>query len=123
VDSRFLRFALIGGVAFGVDAALYFLLGTVLDRAWLQKALGFAGGVSTTYWLNSAFTFRAPLSWARYGLYVLSQAGGMVVNLVAFLVALRFVPTLMALALATLVGLVVNFLGARRVLSRSARLG
>lgn len=121
MNSRFLRFALIGGLAFLVDAALYFLIGGVLDQPWLQKALGFAGGVSTTYYLNSAFTFRAPLSLARYGLYVFSQVGGMAVNITTFLVALRAMPALLALVLATLVGLVVNFLAAQRVLSRRAR--
>lgn len=123
MDPRFFRFALIGGVAFLVDAALYTLLGDALGRPWLQKLLGFAGGVSTTYLLNSALTFRTPLSLARYGLYVLSQAGGMAVNLAAFLLALQALPALLALVLATLAGLAVNFLGARRVLRRSARPG
>ena len=121
MDRRFFRFALIGAVAFCVDACLYFLIGLALQLPWLQKALGFAGGVSTTYLLNSLLTFRAPLSPRRFFLYALSQAGGMVVNLLAFLAALRLVPVLLALPLATIAGLLVNFLAARRVLSRSPR--
>ena len=116
MDQRFFRFALIGAVAFVVDASLYGLFGLVLDRPWLQKLLGFAGGVTTTYGLNSLFTFHAPLSIGRYGAYVLSQTLGMAVNLVAFLAALRVVPVLVALVLATLAGMAVNFLAARRVL-------
>jgi putative flippase GtrA len=120
MDRRFFRFALIGGLAFFVDALLYVLLGRALHLPWLQKVVGFTGGVTTTYLLNSAFTFRSSLSLSRYGFYVLSQLGGMAVNLAAFLMALRLVTTLPALFLATLAGLVVNFLGARRVLHRSA---
>ena len=104
-----------------VDAGMYLWLGLVLDLPWLQKVLGFAGGVSTTYCLNSVFTFRAPFSLTRYGMYVLSQVGGMAVNLAVFLLALRVIPVLLALAVATLVGLTVNFLAARRVLSHRAR--
>lgn len=120
MDRRFFRFALIGGLAFLVDAFLYTLLGSALHLPWLQKVVGFGGGVTTTYLLNSAFTFRSRLSLSRYGLYVLSQLGGMAVNLGAFLMALRLVTTLPALVLATLAGLVVNFLAARQVLHRSA---
>lgn len=121
MSRRFLLFALIGGLAFLVDAGLYFLLGGVLHLPWLQKALGFAGGVSTTYCFNSVLTFRVPLSLSRYGLYVLSQAGGMAVNMTAFLLALRVMPALLALMVATLVGLGANFLAARRVLSQKSR--
>ncbi|MEX1324846.1 MAG: GtrA family protein [Synechococcaceae cyanobacterium] len=120
MSSRFLLFCVIGGIAFVVDAGVYLLLGGWLDHPPLQKALGFLGGVSTTYLLNSSFTFRAPLALSRYGLYVVSQGAGMVVNLTAFLVCLRLVPVLAALVLATLAGLSFNFVAARRVLRRSA---
>jgi hypothetical protein len=119
MDRRFFRFALFGALAFFVDASFYVLLGNFFHLPWLQKVLGFGGGVTTTYLLNSAFTFRSRLSLSRFGLYVLSQLGGMAVNLGAFLIALRFVTTLFALALATLAGLVVNFLAARQVLHSS----
>lgn len=114
-------FVLIGGVAFIVDAGLYFLLGGVLGLPWLQKVIGFAAGVSTTYCFNAALTFRVPLSLSRYGLYVISQTGGMAINMVVFLLALRVMPALLALVLATLVGLSVNFLAAQRVLSQKSR--
>ena len=119
MDRLFIRFALFGSFAFLVDASLYALLGNLLHLPWLQKVVGFGGGVTTTYLLNSLFTFRSGLSLSRYGFYVLSQLGGLAVNLAAFLMALRLVTTLPALVLATLAGLVVNFLAARRVLHRS----
>ncbi len=123
MSGRFLLFALIGAIAFAVDAGAYLLLGSWFNQPPLQKALGFFGGVSTTYLLNSFITFRTPLALSRYGLYVLSQSAGMVVNLTSFLVFLRLVPVLAALVLATLAGLAFNFLAAKRVLSRPATPG
>jgi putative flippase GtrA len=119
VDRRFFSFALFGVLAFGADVLFFYLVGSAVDIPWLQKVAGFVAGVSTTYLLNSAYTFQAPLSPQHYGLYVLSQMGGMAVNLLVFLLVHGSVHTLVALVLATLVGLVVNFLGARRVLSGS----
>jgi putative flippase GtrA len=111
-----LLFTGIGAIAFGVDAAAYLSLGSWFNHPPLQKALGFLCGVSTTYLLNSLITFRAPLGLSRYGFYVLSQSAGMVVNLTSFLAFLRLVPVMAALALATMAGLVFNFLAARRVM-------
>lgn len=121
MDRRLLPFALIGAVAFAIDAGLYLFLGLWLSLPWLQKALSLLAGVSTTYLLNSLFTFRAPLALRRFLLYGLSQAAGMAVNFVVFLAALRLVPALLALPLATVAALAVNFLAARWVLSRAPR--
>lgn len=85
MSGRFLLFALVGATAFAVDAGAYLLLGSWFDHPPLQKSLGFFGGVSTTYLLNSFITFCTPLALSRFGLYVLSQGVGIVVNLTFFL--------------------------------------
>lgn len=116
------HFLLIGGVAFWIDVTVYWISGLLLERLIvgglpaLQKVAGFSAGVSTTYLYNSLLTFRVPLAWVRYRLYVGSQLLGMVVNLLAFLVVRPHLPLLWALAGATGLAVLVNFLAARAVL-------
>jgi putative flippase GtrA len=122
VSRRFLHFLFIGGVAFWLDAATYFLSGTLLvflmgaGLPVVQKILGFCVGVVATYLYNSRITFSALMNIKQFFAYVCSQLIGMGVNLSVFLVARLFLPVLAALVLATLVAALVNFLGARSVL-------
>jgi putative flippase GtrA len=116
------HFAFIGGVAFLFDAATYLLSGILFLRLLgqpvpsVQKVIGFGAGVLTTYLYNSRITFSISYSWVRFWVYLGSQLLGMVVNLSVFLLLQRLIPVLPALAGATLIAALVNFLGARRAL-------
>lgn len=119
---RFVRFLLIGGCAFWLDALTYFAAGYIFvliqggSVPVLQKLMGFAVGVTTTYLYNSWLTFSVQFGWLRFVRYVGSQLLGMLANLSAFLILKQFMPDLLALAGATILATVVNFAGARRVL-------
>lgn len=122
---RLLNFLFIGGVAFWLDAALFFLSGKLFmhiighQSPPLQKVFGFAVGVSTTYFYNSLITFSAPLRWKRFCGYFGSQLLGMIINLASFLTLQQFIPALPSLALATVVATFANFLGAKLTLNTS----
>lgn len=119
---RFVQFLLIGGCAFWLDALTYFAAGYILiliqggSVPALQKLMGFAVGVTSTYLCNSWMTFSVQFSWLRFVRYVGSQTLGMLANLSAFLLLKQVMPVLLALAGATLLATVVNFAGARRAL-------
>lgn len=93
-----------------------FLLGHNIPL--VQKVLSFVVGVTTTYLFNSRLTFSASYSWGRFCSYLAFYMVGMIVNLGVFLLLVHLLPDLMALAGATAVAAVANYLGARRALSR-----
>jgi putative flippase GtrA len=112
----------IGGVAFWLDTATYFLSGLILVAfmgggvPFAQKIFGFCVGVLATYLYNSRITFSAALNIKQFFAYVGSQLIGMGVNLLVFLGARLFFPVFAALLMATFVAAFVNFVGARSVL-------
>jgi putative flippase GtrA len=122
VSHRVAHFLFIGGVAFWLDAATYFLTGYLFvlviggSVPLIQKLAGFMVGVFTTYLYNSRITFKANQDAKRFFRYLGSQLFGMLINLGIFFVVHQFFSALLALAVATLLATVVNFLGARFVL-------
>jgi putative flippase GtrA len=115
---KILHFGFIGAIAFFIDTATYFITGVIFlillghTIPFAQKTIGLTAGIFTTYLYNSRVTFCVSYSWNRFWLYLGSQLLGMSVNLTAFLILDSFLPVLIALAGATLVAAVVNFLGA-----------
>lgn len=119
---KVVHFAFIGGIAFLFDTATYFLTGLLFllllgqHVPLVQKVAGFISGVLTTYLYNSRVTFSVSYSWSRFWIYLSSQFLGMSVNLGVFLLLNQLLPVFMALAGATVIAAMVNFLGARRAL-------
>lgn len=119
---KVVHFAFIGGIAFLFDTTTYFLAGLLFSLLLgqhvplVQKVVGFVAGVLTTYLYNSRFTFSVSYSWVRFWIYLSSQLLGMAVNLGVFLLLNQLLPVFMALAGATVIAAIVNFLGARRAL-------
>ena len=119
---KVVHFAFIGGIAFLLDAATYFLAGLFFSLLLgqhvplVQKVVGFIAGALTTYLYNSRITFSVSYSWGRFWIYLSSQLLGMAVNLGVFLLLNQLLPVFMALAGATVIAAIVNFLGARRAL-------
>ena len=126
---RFIRFGLVGGVGFVVDLGVVFALVHVseLDPV-VARIPAWITAVSTTYLFNLLFTFRSTRlklvdrkqRLGRYGLYILSQLGGGVLNFLSFVVFVSFlgVPWSVGIVIGTLFGMILNYLGAATVISR-----
>jgi putative flippase GtrA len=121
---QFALFCVSGGLAFVVDAGLtqawVSLMG--LDP-WTARALSFPVAVTCTWLFNRNFTFRErrglPL-WREWLLYVGTQLGGLGVNLGSYALLVGVSATAarwpaLAVAVGSVAGLVVNFLGAKYV--------
>lgn len=127
--ARFIRFGLVGCLGFVVDLGVVFVLIQALQLGPVSARIpAWIAAVSTTYFFNLLFTFRTTRSmlvgrwqrWRRYGLYVLSQLGGGVVNVLTYacVVSVFSIPWVIGLVLGTVVGMIFNYLGASAVISR-----
>lgn len=124
VSSQFLKFAIVGSIAFVVDAALLLIAVEVLHWApEVARILSFLGAVTTTWYLNRSFTFatQAAPSVKEFVSYVLAMSFGLAVNYAVFVVVIRLndiasAYPVLALVPATLAGMVINFLFSRRIL-------
>jgi putative flippase GtrA len=120
LQGQILRFAVVGGLGFVVDAAV--LQGSVHLGASpaVGRVFSIAAAVTFTWILNRSLTFAAAAapSWREYAHYVADSLAGMVVNYAVYSVAVFLhAPLMVALALGTIVGSVFNFLRYRRLLS------
>ena len=127
-QSRFMRFALVGGAGFVVnEAVLVACLEAVhLNKyqAWLPA---FLVSVTFTWWGNRTLTFREfaakrglALEWASF---VAANSMGAVANAGMYYALVRFAPPplgnpLVALAAGTLTGLAFNFAASKRFVFR-----
>lgn len=127
-ESRFLRFAIVGGAGFVVnEAALYVVLHAAnLDKysAWFAA---FLVSVTFTWWGNRALTFpelavreRLLREWAAF---VVANSLGAAANFAVYFALVTFAPPpfgnpLVAVAAGTLAGLLFNFTASRRFVFR-----
>jgi putative flippase GtrA len=125
VAGRASRFAAVGVVGFGVDAAV--LSGLVLWLgldAFAARLVSFMLAVLSTYLLNRRFTFAGPAAHgaaartAEYVRYLVVQVLGAAANLGVYAAAIAMQPALAAipvvpLAIGAVAGLVVNLSGSR----------
>ena len=129
LSSQFLKFAIVGAIAFVVDAAL--LLIAIQGLNWPPEGariLSFLGAVTTTWYLNRTFTFatQAAPSVAEFTSYVLAMSFGLAVTYAVFVAVIRLndiagTYPVLALVPATLAGMVINFLFSRRILDAKDR--
>ena len=126
---RFIRFGLVGSFGFVIDLGVVFALIQALQLdPVLARIPAWIAAVSITYLFNLLFTFRSTRlklvgkrqRLRRYGLYVLSQLAGGVVNVLiyALVVSLFGVAWSVGLVIGTLVGMILNYLGASAVIDR-----
>jgi putative flippase GtrA len=116
--SRAARFGAVGVAGFAVDflvlaAALAAGLGPFAGRA-----LSFFAAVFSTYLLNANFTFGAGdrIGPRTFALYLAASLGGLAANLLAYvLLVWAGAPALAALAVASLCGMTLNYLGYSRI--------
>jgi putative flippase GtrA len=130
LQSRFLRFALVGTAGFVVNTAVFWvghhLVGLNTYWSWYPA---FLVAVTFTWWGNRTLTFHdhaARISLVReWGKFVAASGFGAVANLALFTALIRFAPPpannwFLALAAGTLFGLVFNFTLSRRYVFRGS---
>ncbi|WP_207539800.1 GtrA family protein [Sabulicella rubraurantiaca] len=124
--SQFLRFGVVGGVGFLVDAGvLMAALALGMDK-YSGRALSYLAAVSTTFALNRAWTFRDRKGGGRvatqWGRFAALNLVGFTANYgtYALLVGLAGVHPLPAVAAGSLAGMGFNFFLSRRYVFREA---
>ena len=116
---QLLRYCVVGGVGFAVEALLIALLQYGFGWSALPcRAVSFPAAVLVTYWLNHRYTFGSAGGLRELARYVVSQGAGLATNLAAYTLTIFVVPALDRHALVPLVigsalGLAVNFVLAR----------
>jgi putative flippase GtrA len=129
-DPAFIRFGLVGTAGFTVHASVLHLvvygLGVNRYAGWLA---GFAIAVTTTLLLNRAFTFRRPAHhgpWRQAAIYLVVQGVGAAANFATYATAIALVPPLgrmllIPLAMGSIAGLCLTFLGSKHLAFRPAK--
>ncbi len=121
----FLRFFLVGGAGFIVDAAVFFLLAQGVGKAWwLARLLAFLAAVGVTWAGNRWFTFGSSAQPGPEGLrYLGVQSLGCGVNYAVFLAWITAAGVEQGLLLPYLAGtaaaLVSNYLLSRHYVFRN----
>lgn len=127
LDPAFLRFCVVGGVGFVVDASvLYGLVWLAQMDHVSARFCSFLVAVLATWTLNRLWTFKAHAGRnhaKEAGLYFLVQGTGGAVNIATYSLAIALVPILgrwlvIPLAIGTAAGLIINFLGSKHIAFR-----
>lgn len=115
-----LRYLVVGGIGFVVDAGILWLLVRAGANPWLARLVSFPAAVLVTWWLNRAWTFqsRAASRGREVSTYFLVQIFGALTNFAVYSAVLTVIPptagnAVLALAAGSAVGLIVNFAGAK----------
>jgi putative flippase GtrA len=129
-DPAFIRFGLVGTAGFLVHATvLHAMVNLVGLNVYLGWLCGFAVAVTTTLSLNRAFTFRQPSHhgpWRQAAIYLMVQGAGAAANFGAYAATLALVPALrqaliVPLAVGSIAGLSLTFLGSKHIAFRPAK--
>lgn len=125
---RFLRFALIGGVAFFIDAGLLLLLLAAGLGPYLGRAISLVTAATFTWQGNRRYTFDAPQRdgsglFGEWAIYLVAMLFGGGVNYGVYALLIGFSPLfatwpVLAVAVSTGVSMLVNFASARWILQR-----
>ncbi len=118
------RFIVIGALGFCVDAGLLALLIAAGGGLYSGRLISFPAAVTVTWYLNRVWTFREAATERparEYFTYLAVQLMATLGNLVVYAALLRWVlgerteMAIPALAIGAVVGLVINYLGARTI--------
>lgn len=122
------RFALVGALAFVVDAAAMWLLLTAGVDPLVARAIAFAPAFATNFAVNSRWTFARERMCFRQEMtrYLGVQLAGMALNYALFAALLAMVgpgrtEAFVAMALGSIMAMGFNFAGARLFAFRLAR--
>lgn len=119
LQQRFLRFALVGGLGFVVDAGILSLLIEIFAaNPYAARIVSILAAITVTWWCNRHFTFRSTQpaqhgEWLRYAALMLVGAS---VNYGVYALGVAYLPiaaitwrALAALCIATLTAMLVNY--------------
>lgn len=120
--TELITFAIVGGVGFLTEAVILEVL--IVGQSWgvfAGRAISFPGAVTITWLLNRVISFRTRCSLpagAEYRRYLAVQILGVVINLVAYALAVSLAPPLrqlpiIPLAIGAWFGLLFNFFAPR----------
>ncbi len=121
VAQQFLKFFVIGGIGFLVDASLLlFLIASGLSP-FTSRIFSFSCAFTVTWIFNSAWTFASPQKTrvgGQYLRYMLVQCCGALANYAIYAVTLIILGvspllTIFALGIGAIAGLAVNFTGSK----------
>ena len=121
MNSRILRFAIVGGIGFVADAAmLALLLAATPLGPFLSRLVSIGFGLTVTWLSNRHLTFQPSsrglaAEGARYGSVGVTTS---IVNYLIYgglLLALPWLPPLVALVVASLVAMALSYLGYSRL--------
>lgn len=124
VFAELLRYCVVGGIGFVIDAGLTLLLSQA--ALWWPEAarvVGFLVASTATWEMNRRFTFRTKSSGRTLLPYVLLASVGALINFATFVAWLRFAGTaplqiLIGVALGATLALSLNFTVSRRFVFR-----
>jgi putative flippase GtrA len=129
-QQQFLKFSMVGGVGFAVDAGTFFILTHYLGGGLVSSRFvsSLIFGMTTTFVLNSYLTFRGHGSGSVFNRYLRFAAANIIGNLLnvgthAVLVenlALFHRLPLLGVVAGTFVGLIFNFTGSKYFVFRPA---
>ncbi len=114
------KFAVVGGLAFLLDAGVLWLTMRAGASPYAGRVLSIAVSIVFTWGLNRRLTFAtaAPPSWREFGAYGLQSLLGAVVNYAVYSgVIAAGAPVIVGLVLGTAVASVLNFFRYRAILS------
>jgi len=127
---QFLKFSMVGGVGFVVDAGTYYMLTHYLGGGLVSSRFvsSLVFGMTTTFVLNNFLTFRGQGSGSIFSRYVKFATANIIGNLLnigthAVLVenlALFHRIPLLGVVAGTFVGLIFNFVGSKYFVFRQA---
>jgi putative flippase GtrA len=119
------RFCIVGGIGFVVDAlVLSSILAVVPSAVLAARVPSFLVAATVTWWLHRAFTFAhvaAPASSARQWLaFVFTNGAGNALNVAIYALLATFggMRPVLALATASIVAATVNYLASRHLVFR-----
>jgi len=130
-SSRFLRFAIVGGLGFFVNEAVLFAAIRFLHLdPYAGGIFAFLVTVTFTWWGNRMLTFRGEAAHGARGIaaewfkFVTANTLGFLANYAVYVSLVTFAPTplnspYIALAFGTLVGLLFNFTLSKRFVFRA----
>ena len=117
---QILRFTIVGGLGFVVDAGILKTLVHFQAHQAAARVASLAAAVTFTWWANRTLTFepgRGP-SWREFGAYVLSSLIGLAINYAVYSLAVALgAPLIASVAIGTIAGSVFNFVRYRVLLT------
>jgi putative flippase GtrA len=122
IVQRIIAFAIVGSIGFVIDGGILTLAIEIFKlNPYLGRAISFPIAVTATWYLNRRWTFAANASARKnteYTRYFIIQVTGAAINLGIYFLLITIVPwfalhPIVPLAIAALVAMIFNFLGAQ----------